>query len=101
MILMAEDDEDDRLMAKEALDEANFANEIRFVEDGEHLMDYLCRRGEYSDPATSPRPELILLDLNMGLRSLCVSRHRYIKYLSRIRRPEAHFYGFFFHHVKP
>ncbi len=64
-ILMADDDEDDRLMTKEAFEEARLANELRFVEDGEELMDYLHRRGKYTDPAESPRPGLILLDLNM------------------------------------
>jgi CheY-like chemotaxis protein len=64
-ILMADDDEDDRLMTKEALEEARLANEVRFVVDGEELMDYLCRRGKFTDPASSPRPGLILLDLNM------------------------------------
>lgn len=64
-ILMADDDEDDRLMTKEALEEARLANEIRFVLDGEELMDYLYQRGKFEDPASSPRPGLILLDLNM------------------------------------
>ncbi len=64
-ILMADDDEDDRLMAKEALDEARLINDVRFVEDGEELMDYLYSRGNFKDPADSPRPGLILLDLNM------------------------------------
>ncbi len=64
-ILMADDDEDDRLMTKEAFEEAKLANELRFVEDGEELMEYLYRRDKYSDPTISPRPGLILLDLNM------------------------------------
>ncbi len=64
-ILMADDDEDDRLMTKEALEESKVANDIRFVTDGEELLDYLYRRGKYSDPEKSPRPGLILLDLNM------------------------------------
>ncbi len=64
-ILMADDDEDDRLMTKEALDEARLANDLRFVEDGEELLDYLYRRGKYTDPDDSPLPGLILLDLNM------------------------------------
>ena len=46
-ILMADDDEDDRLMTKEAFEEARLANELRFVEDGEELMDYLNRRGKF------------------------------------------------------
>jgi len=65
IILMAEDDEDDRLMTKDALQEARLVNEIHFVEDGEELMDYLYHRGKYTDHATSPLPGLILLDLNM------------------------------------
>ena len=64
-ILMADDDEDDRLMTKEAFKEARLVNELRFVVDGEDLLNYLYRRGKYADPATSPRPGLILLDLNM------------------------------------
>ncbi|NOY65546.1 MAG: response regulator [Nitrospirae bacterium] len=62
---MADDDEDDRLMAKEALEEARICNEMRFVEDGVELLDYLKRRGQYADPEKSPFPGLILLDLNM------------------------------------
>ncbi len=64
-ILMADDDADDRLMTKEAFEESRLANDLRFVEDGEELIDYLKRRGKYADPASSPRPGLILLDLNM------------------------------------
>ena len=64
-ILMADDDEDDRLMTKEALEEARLANNIRFVEDGEELMDYLHHRGAYKGGGNAPRPGLILLDLNM------------------------------------
>ena len=64
-ILMADDDDEDRMMAKKAWDNSRLANDLRFVEDGEELMEYLGRRGEYADPASSPRPGLILLDLNM------------------------------------
>jgi CheY-like chemotaxis protein len=64
-ILMADDDADDRLMTQEAFDEAKLANDLRFVEDGEELMDYLNKRGKYAEPADAPRPGLILLDLNM------------------------------------
>jgi CheY-like chemotaxis protein len=62
---MADDDADDRQMTREAFEESHLTNELRFVEDGVELMDYLQRRGKYSDPAASPRPGLILLDLNM------------------------------------
>ena len=64
-ILMADDDADDRAMTKEAFEESKLANDLRFVEDGVELLDYLKRRGKYSDPNCSPRPGLILLDLNM------------------------------------
>ncbi len=64
-ILMADDDADDRQMTQEAFEESRLANDLRFVVDGVELMDYLHRRGRFRDPATSPRPGLILLDLNM------------------------------------
>jgi len=64
-ILMAEDDPDDRQMTREAFAECHLNNDLRFVEDGAELMDYLCRRGKYADPASSPFPGLLLLDLNM------------------------------------
>ena len=64
-ILMADDDEDDCMMTKEAMQEARLSNDLRFVADGEQLMDYLHRRGKYAGSDDSPRPGLILLDLNM------------------------------------
>jgi CheY-like chemotaxis protein len=64
-ILLADDSEDDRLMTRDALEESFVINELREVEDGEQLMDYLHRRGAYAAPEDSPRPGLILLDLNM------------------------------------
>ncbi len=64
-ILMADDDPDDRMLAQDALKEARLGNQMNFVEDGQALMDYLQRRGDYSNPEKSPRPGLILLDLNM------------------------------------
>ena len=64
-ILMADDDPDDRQLTKDAFVESRLLNDLRFVEDGEELLDYLQHRGKYVDPASSPRPGLILLDLNM------------------------------------
>lgn len=64
-VLMADDDHDDCDMTREAFEESSVINDLRFVHDGEELMDYLKRRGKYADPANSPRPGLILLDLNM------------------------------------
>jgi CheY-like chemotaxis protein len=65
VILMADDDEDDRLLAEEAFKESRIRNDLRFVGDGEELMDYLYKRGDYEKPGKAPRPGLILLDLNM------------------------------------
>ena len=65
VILMADDDADDRMLTRNALEESRVLNELRFVEDGEELMDYLRRNGKYGNAADSPRPGLILLDLNM------------------------------------
>ena len=64
-ILMADDDADDRLMAEKAFLEAKLDNGLRFVEDGEELMDYLLHRGKYTNTTLHPLPGLILLDLNM------------------------------------
>ncbi len=64
-ILMADDDEDDRLLTKDALEESRLGNPIYFVKDGVELLDYLYKRGAYAAPADPPRPGLILLDLNM------------------------------------
>lgn len=65
VILLADDDEEDRMLTRDALAESHLLNEIHCVEDGEELMDYLKRRGKYAPPAVAPRPGLILLDLNM------------------------------------
>ena len=65
VILLADDDEEDRMLTCDALAESRLSNEISCVTDGEDLMDYLRRRGKYAPPANAPRPGLILLDLNM------------------------------------
>lgn len=64
-ILMADDDEEDLLLAKSALETCRLANDLHCVRNGEELLDYLYRRGEYAELTSSPRPGLILLDLNM------------------------------------
>jgi len=65
IILMADDDEDDRLLTRDALRESHLTNELRFVEDGEELVDYLKHQGKYQNEEDAPRPGIILLDLNM------------------------------------
>lgn len=65
-ILICDDDEDDRLLTKLALEDAHVSNELRFVEHGDELLDYLRQRGAYAgETGAAPRPGLILLDLNM------------------------------------
>jgi CheY-like chemotaxis protein len=64
-ILLADDDPEDRMLAREALEESRVANKLDMVVDGEDLMDYLHRRGAYESLNGRPLPGLILLDLNM------------------------------------
>jgi CheY-like chemotaxis protein len=84
-ILLAEDDPDDALMAREALHESRVANMLSIVENGEELMDYLYSRNKYRDRQPADLPGLILLDLNMpkmdGREAL-----REIKSDARLRR---------------
>jgi len=65
VIVLAEDDADDRLLLKDAVSECHWPSDLRFVQDGQELLDYLLRRGKYRPPNEAPRPGLILLDLNM------------------------------------
>jgi CheY-like chemotaxis protein len=65
VVLMAEDDSDDRLLVKDAMAECHWEGDLHFVEDGVDLLDYLKHRGKFSQPLVAPRPGLILLDLNM------------------------------------
>ena len=65
IILLAEDDPDDCYLFGEALDESNVLHKLFIVDNGEEIMDYLNSRGKYTDTEKWPRPELILLDLNM------------------------------------
>ena len=65
-ILICDDDEDDRMLTQQALEQAHISNALQFVEDGEQLLDYLYQRGAYAgEMGKAPRPGLILLDLNM------------------------------------
>lgn len=64
-VLSAEDDADFRLLVKRAVDRSALGADLRFVEDGEQLLDYLHQRGSYAAPGDAPRPSLVLLDLNL------------------------------------
>ncbi len=65
IVLLAEDDEDDYLLARDAFREAGSKVELRRVTDGEDLVAYLHHQGAHADAKSSPRPHVILLDLNM------------------------------------
>lgn len=61
-ILLVDDDEGDVLLAKRALDDGNFFKTVHVVKDGVEAMAFLKQQGRYAD---APRPDVILLDLNM------------------------------------
>jgi len=65
IILLADDDEDDCFLVKEAFEESRISNVLQIVNDGEELMDYLNHKGDFKDTSKYPLPDLILLDLNM------------------------------------
>mgnify|MGYP000480489588 CR=1 FL=1 len=65
VILMADDDDDDFLLTQKALKQSKLLNTLTRVKDGEELLEYLRREGEYKDISDWHRPGVILLDLNM------------------------------------
>lgn len=70
VVIIAEDDADDRLLIQDAIQEASPQPvEIFFVQDGVEMLDFLHQRGKYNERARAPHPELILLDLNMPRKS--------------------------------
>jgi CheY-like chemotaxis protein len=64
-LLVADEDQDDRYLTRETLEESRLANQLQFVNDGVELMNYLLRRGRYRDETRFPRPGLLLLNANM------------------------------------
>ena len=64
-ILIVEDSPEDFEATQRAFLKSGLRNGIRHCQDGDEALDYLFRRGEYTDPEKSPRPGMILLDLNM------------------------------------
>ncbi len=65
VILLADDDPGDQKLITKAFERGSHNYQIKIVEDGEQLVDYLQQNGTFSDASTSPRPSLVLLDLNM------------------------------------
>ncbi|MQS06718.1 response regulator [Streptomyces sp. IF17] len=61
-VLLVEDDPGDELMTREAFEDNKIGNTLHVVRDGEEALDFLYRRGAHPD---APRPDLILLDLNL------------------------------------
>ncbi|HEX9625355.1 MAG TPA: response regulator [Acidiferrobacterales bacterium] len=64
-ILLVEDNDAHTKLILRAFREDRLANPVHCVRDGEEALDYLYRRGAFSDPASSPRPDLVLLDLKL------------------------------------
>jgi CheY-like chemotaxis protein len=65
IILLIEDDPAHAEIVRRNLKDFRVANKIVLVEDGQAALDYLFRQAAYTDPKTSPRPDLILLDLRL------------------------------------
>jgi len=65
LVMLIEDNLDHAELVMRTLADHQVVNQIRHFTEGQSALDYLFRRGEYTDPATSPRPNLILLDLRL------------------------------------
>ena len=65
VILLVDDDPGDQELTRREFQRSKIRNELRIVSDGEQAIDYLLRRGRYSAPGSAPRPDLVLLDLNL------------------------------------
>lgn len=64
-VLLVEDDPGDELMTREAFEHNKVGNALHVVRDGAEALDFLYRRGDH---AAAPRPDLVLLDLNLPKR---------------------------------
>ncbi len=85
VILLVEDNPDHAELIMRSFEEHRVANRVFHVPDGEAALDYLFQRGRYSDPGSSPRPHLILLDLRLPkIDGLKVLEH--IKSSEELRR---------------
>lgn len=64
-ILLVEDNPDHAILTKRVLEDYKVANDVYLVEDGADALDYIYRRGKYSNGNSAPRPGLILLDVKL------------------------------------
>jgi len=64
-ILIADDDDDDYLLARDALLENKLHNKLCRVRNGEEILDFLQNKGVFISSEDAPRPSIIILDLNM------------------------------------
>ncbi|MBN1515479.1 response regulator [Candidatus Sumerlaeota bacterium] len=80
-ILLVEDDENDILAIRRAFKKHSISNPLFVVENGEDALDFLHNRGEYEDEKAHPKPDLILLDINMP-------RMNGIEFLNIIKRDD-------------
>jgi len=64
-ILLVEDNADHAALIERTITESTGSADLSIVSDGEEAMDYLRRQGSWADPARSPRPQLVLLDLRL------------------------------------
>ena len=69
LVLIAEDNPDDALLLRRALQKAGILARLKIVADGEEMLLYLQAKGAYADRAHNPMPSLIILDLKMPRRS--------------------------------
>ena len=75
-VLLAEDNEHDIIATRRAWKKHHIANPLYIVKDGEECLDFLHRRGKYGEPETTPRPGILLLDINMPkMDGLAVLKH--------------------------
>jgi CheY-like chemotaxis protein len=78
-MLVAEDNSNDVFLLKHALKKAGLANPVRFVADGEEVLEYLQGAGRYADRTEHPFPALVLMDIKMprldGLETLAMIRN--------------------------
>ncbi len=65
LVMLVEDNVDHAELVIRTLEQHRIANQIRHFTDGQSALDYLLRQGEFNDPALSPRPHVILLDLRL------------------------------------